>query len=57
MVIQLHEDQHGQVTLNGDLSEPFPITNGVKQGCVLAPNSFHHLLQYDAQAGYRRHSR
>ena len=26
--------------LNGDLSEPFPITNGVKQGCVLAPTLF-----------------
>ena len=40
MVIQLHEDQHGQVRLNGDLSEPFPITNGLKQGCVLAPTLF-----------------
>ena len=40
MVIQLHEDQHAQVRLNGDLSEPFPITNGVKQGCVLAPTLF-----------------
>ena len=40
MVIQLHEDQHGQIRLNNDLSEPFPITNGVKQGCVLAPTLF-----------------
>ena len=40
MVIQLHEDQHGQVRLNSDLSEPFPIVNGVKQGCVLAPTLF-----------------
>ena len=39
MVIQLHED-HGQIRLNNDLSEPFPITNGVKQGCVLAPTLF-----------------
>ena len=35
-----HEDQHGQIRLNNDLSEPFPITNGVKQGCVLAPTLF-----------------
>ena len=35
MVIQLHKDQHGQVRLNRDLSEPFSIANGVKQGCVL----------------------
>ena len=40
MVIQLHEDQHGQIRLNNDLSEPFPITNGVKHGCVLAPTLF-----------------
>jgi len=26
--------------LNSNLSEPFPITNGVKQGCVLAPTLF-----------------
>ena len=37
MVIQLHEDQRGQVRLNSDLSDSFPIVNGVKQGCVLAP--------------------
>lgn len=40
MIIQLHEDQRGQVRLNGNLSEPFPIINGVKQGCVLAPTLF-----------------
>ena len=40
MVIQLHENQRGQVRLNGDLSEPLPISNGVKQGCVLAPTLF-----------------
>ena len=40
MVIQLHDDQRGQVRLNGDLSEPFAISNGVKQGCVLAPTLF-----------------
>ena len=40
MVIQLHEDQQGQVRLDSDLSEPFAIVNGVKQGCVLAPTLF-----------------
>ena len=25
---------------NGDVSDPFPVTNGVKQGCVLAPTLF-----------------
>ena len=40
MVIQLHENQRGQIGLNDDLSEPFPISNGVKQGCVMAPTLF-----------------
>ena len=40
MITQLHEGQLGQIRLNNDLSEPFPIKNGVKQGCVLAPTLF-----------------
>lgn len=40
MVIQLHENQCSQVRLNGDLCKPFPISNSVKQGCVLAPTLF-----------------
>lgn len=40
MVIQLHEDQRGQVRLNSDPFVPFPIVNGVTQGCVLAPTLF-----------------
>ena len=40
MVMQLHEDQRGQVRNSNDLSEPFTIINGVKQGCVLAPTFF-----------------
>ena len=29
-----------RVVENGSVSDPFPVTNGVKQGCVLAPNLF-----------------
>ena len=37
---QLHEGQQGQMKHNGSLSGSFPICNGVKQGCVLAPILF-----------------
>ena len=36
----LHEGQQGQVKYNGSLSGSFPISNGINQGCVLAPTSF-----------------
>ena len=36
----LHQGQQGQVKHNGSLSDSFPISNGVKQGCVLAPTLF-----------------
>ena len=36
----LHENLCGQIRLNGEMSGPFPITNGVKQVCVLAPTLF-----------------
>ena len=37
---QLHESQQGQVKHNGSLSGSFPISNGIKHGCVLAPTLF-----------------
>ena len=37
---QLHVGQKGQVKHTGSISEPFPINNGVKQRCVLAPTLF-----------------
>ena len=40
IVQQLHQGQNGQVKCQGDLSDPFSIQNGVKQGCVLAPTLF-----------------
>ena len=40
IICQLHEGQRGQVKHNSSLSESFPISNSVKQGCVLAPSLF-----------------
>nr|VZI49912.1 unnamed protein product [Spirometra erinaceieuropaei] len=36
MVRQLHDGMMARVTDNGAVSEAFAVTNGVKQGCVLA---------------------
>ena len=40
MVRSLHDGMMARVTENGDVSDPFPDTNGVKQGCVEAPILF-----------------
>ena len=40
IVQQHHDGMLATVQDNGDISQPFPVTNGVKQGCVLAPNLF-----------------
>ena len=37
---QLHEGQQGQVKHNGSLSDSFPISSGIKQGCVMASTLF-----------------
>ena len=37
---QLHDGMTARVQDNGELSEPFAVSNGVKQGCVLAPTLF-----------------
>nr|VZH96378.1 unnamed protein product [Spirometra erinaceieuropaei] len=40
MVRQLHDGMMARVTDNGAVSEAFAVTNGVKQGCVMAPTLF-----------------
>ena len=40
MIRQFHDGMQAQVLHDGELSSPFPVTNGVKQGCVLAPTLF-----------------
>ena len=40
LVRQLHDGMRATILDNGDTSDSFPVTNGVKQGCVLAPTLF-----------------
>ena len=40
IVQQLHDSMLARVQDNGEISQPFPVPNGVKQGCVLAPTLF-----------------
>ena len=42
MVRQFHDGIQARVKNDGEYSEPFPVTNGVKQGCVMAPTLFTH---------------
>ena len=37
IVLQFHAGMQAQVQDNGETFEPFPVSNGVKQDCVLAP--------------------
>ena len=40
MVRQFHDGMFARVQNDGEFSDPFPVTNGVKQSCVLAPPLF-----------------
>ena len=40
MVRQFNDGMLARVQNDGEISDPFPVTNGVKQGCVLATTLF-----------------
>ena len=40
MVRQFHDGLLAKVQNDGEFSDPFPVTNGVKQGCILASKLF-----------------
>ena len=45
IIQQLHDGMNVRVKISGDLSEPFAVTRGVKQGCTLAPALFNTYVQ------------
>ena len=47
IVKQFHDGMQARVQDIDETSQPFPVTNGVKQGCVQAPSLFS-LMQMDA---------
>ena len=58
VIVSFHEGMKGAVVSDGDISDPFNVTNGTKQGCVMAPVLFalffSVMLQYafgDAEVG------
>ncbi|BHF68781.1 hypothetical protein SprV_0301182200 [Sparganum proliferum] len=53
MVRQLHDAMMARVTDNGAVSEAFAVTNGVKQGCVLAPTLFSLMFSALLMDAYR----
>ena len=40
IIRSFHDGMFCKVIENGDASDPFPVSSGVKQGCVLAPTLF-----------------
>ena len=40
MVRQFYDGMQARVQNDGEYSKPFPVTNGVKQSCVMAPTLF-----------------
>ena len=40
LIRSLHDDMKAWVDIDGVLSEPIPVANGVKQGCIVAPTLF-----------------
>ncbi|VDL94730.1 unnamed protein product [Schistocephalus solidus] len=53
---QLHDEMMARVTDNGTVSGAFAVTNGVKEGCVLAPTLFSLMFSAMLMDAYRDES-
>ena len=56
MVRQFHDGMTICVQDDGAHSNPFPVTNGVKQGCVLAPTLFNMVFSAMLNDAFRNNS-
>ena len=55
MIEALHTGMMATVSVGGEVSESFRVTQGVKQGCVLAPDALFHLPISNARRCFPRH--
>ena len=53
MVRQFHDGKLARVQNDGEFSDPLHVTNGVKQGCVLAPTLFSMMFSAMLTAAYQ----
>ena len=53
MIEALHTGMMANVRVGGEVSESFGVTNGVKQGCVLAPTLFSIFLSAILDEAFR----
>ena len=56
IVRQFHDGMMARVLDDGNASDPFQVTNGVKQGCVLAPTLFSLMFSAMLTDGFRETS-
>lgn len=56
IVRNLHDGMTASVRDQQELSDPFPITNGVKQGCVLAPTLFSMVFSAMLQDSFQNYN-
>ena len=52
IVRQFHDGMLARVQNDGEFSDPFPVTNGVKQGCVIAPSLFSMMFSAKLTAAF-----